>query len=136
MIDTSFSIVDVEQNASFFAAVSDGTAQFKKLDVSLKIQNLFQTPFRGTPDGMEAVLNGGAADVIAGASGQSAGVVLGNVVSNRFFRASCGMAVCSLRSQYCAAFSNCSCVISSPVKNLSGTVIAHCGKKMLYLEKR
>jgi hypothetical protein len=27
----------VEQNASFFAAVSDGTAQFKKLDVSLKI---------------------------------------------------------------------------------------------------
>ena len=25
----------MEQNASFFAAVSDGTAQFKKLDVSL-----------------------------------------------------------------------------------------------------
>ena len=35
VINTSFSIVDVEQNASFFAAVSDGTAQFKKLDVSL-----------------------------------------------------------------------------------------------------
>jgi hypothetical protein len=34
IIDTFFSIVDVEQNASFFAAVSDGTAQFKKLDVS------------------------------------------------------------------------------------------------------
>jgi hypothetical protein len=40
MIDTFFSIVDVEQNASFFAAVSDGTAQFKKLDVSLKIHRL------------------------------------------------------------------------------------------------
>ena len=35
IINISFSIVDVEQNASFFAAVSDGTAQFKKLDVSL-----------------------------------------------------------------------------------------------------
>ena len=35
IINTSFSIVDVEQNARFFAAVSDGTAQFKKLDVSL-----------------------------------------------------------------------------------------------------
>ena len=100
------------------------------------IQNLFQTPFRGNPDGMEAVLNGGAADVIAGASGQSAGVVLGNGVGNRFFRASCGMAVCSLRSQYCAAFSNCSCVISSPVKKFIWHCYSTLREKMLYLEKR
>ena len=37
IINTSFSIVDVEQNASFFAAVSDGTAQFKKVGCFIKL---------------------------------------------------------------------------------------------------
>ena len=85
---------------------------------------------------MEAVLNGGAADVIAGASGQSAGIVLGNGVGNRFLQSLLrhGSLLFAL-SVLCRFFKLFVCHIISGKK-----FIWHCystlREKMLYLEKR